>query len=189
VKKLLVSGAIPVVVALVIAGCGGGGSTSSGNTASSAPPAPPPSSAPTASAQTVGVTSGKLGTFLVDSKGKTLYLFEADKGNNSSCNGACASVWPPATTSGPPTAGPNVTAAKLGTTMRSDGKLQMTYNGHPLYYYVADTKTGDTTGQGLNQFGALWYVLAPNGNAILGAGSGSGAPSTQSAPPPSGGGY
>jgi predicted lipoprotein with Yx(FWY)xxD motif len=185
VKKLVVSGAIPVVVALVIAGCGGGGSNS-GTTASSAPPPPPPT-AQAAPAQTVGVTTGKLGTFLVDSKGKTLYLFVADKGSQSTCNGACASVWPPATTTGQPMAGPNVTQAKLGTTMRSDGKLQLTYNGHPLYYYVADTKTGDTTGQGLNQFGALWWVVAPSGNAIVGQGSSSAAPSPQPAPPPSSG--
>ena len=76
---------------------------------------------------------------LVDAKGRTLYLFEADKGPMSACGGACASVWPPLMTTGKPTAGPGVTASKLGTTKRSDGATEVTYNGHPLYTYAGDS--------------------------------------------------
>jgi predicted lipoprotein with Yx(FWY)xxD motif len=84
----------------------------------------------------------------------------------STCYGACAALWPPLTTTGKPHAGAGVSASLLGTTKRSDGKVEVTYNGHPLYYYVADTKRGQTTGQGLNQFGAPWWVLTPTGKEI-----------------------
>jgi predicted lipoprotein with Yx(FWY)xxD motif len=167
----------PAVAALVVAGCGSSSSTSASKSpASPAPPtgyAPPASSAPpsaSAGAGTVGLASTKLGQILVDSHGRTLYLFEKDTGTASTCYSACASVWPPLTTSGTPTAGPGLVAAKLGTTKRSDGQSEVTYNGHPLYYYVADTAPGQTTGQGLNQFGAGWDVLAPSGNKIEGSG-------------------
>jgi predicted lipoprotein with Yx(FWY)xxD motif len=108
----------------------------------------------------------KLGKILVDAKGRTLYLFVADKGPSSTCNGACASAWPPLTTSGNATAGPGVSASKLGTTMRSDGTTEVTYNGHPLYYYVADTAPGQTTGQAISQFGAEWDALSPAGRKV-----------------------
>jgi predicted lipoprotein with Yx(FWY)xxD motif len=107
-----------------------------------------------------------VGKALVDGQGRTLYVFEADKGTSSTCNAACASVWPPATTAGRPTAGPGVDAAKLGTTKRGDGALEVTYDGHPLYRYAPDAKPGDAAGQGLNQFGAPWYVLAASGKKI-----------------------
>jgi predicted lipoprotein with Yx(FWY)xxD motif len=95
--------------------------------------------------------------------GRTLYLFEADKSPKSTCSGACAAAWPPLTTSGSATAGSGIKSAKLTTSKRSDGKLQVVYAGHPLYYYAGDTKAGQTKGQGLDQFGAEWYTLAPSG--------------------------
>ena len=107
-----------------------------------------------------------LGRILVDSKGITLYDFPPDKGTTSVCYGACAALWPPLTTNAKPTAGKGVKASLLGTNKRSDGKLEVTYGGHPLYYYVADTKPGQTTGQGLNQFGAPWWVISPAGKEI-----------------------
>ena len=144
----------PVVLALVIAGCGG---ASTGATHGS-------SGAGAATKQRLaGLQPGKA---LVDAQGRTLYLFEADHGTMSTCNGACASIWPPATATGTPKAGPGVAAAKIGTTARSGGGRQLTYNGHPLYRYVADRKPGDTNGQGLNQFGAKWYVLNAGGAKI-----------------------
>ena len=103
---------------------------------------------------------------LVDAKGRTLYLFEADKATKSTCYGACAGVWPPLTASGAPKAGPHVVASELGTTKRTDGTTEVTYHGHPLYYYAGDAQPGDTKGQALNQFGAEWYVLAPSGSKI-----------------------
>jgi predicted lipoprotein with Yx(FWY)xxD motif len=142
---------VPVVAALVIAGCGGGSSgkaTAGGHDA------------------TVSLKKLNVGTALVDRQGRTLYLFEADKGSKSTCNGACASIWPPDITAGKPMAGPGVDAAKLGTTKRSDGTLEVTYNGHPLYRYAADTKVGEDAGQALDQFGAEWYVVGASGSKI-----------------------
>jgi predicted lipoprotein with Yx(FWY)xxD motif len=98
----------------------------------------------------------------------TLYLFEKDKGTMSTCTGACAQFWPPLTTKGPAKAGTGIAAGKLGTTKRSDGSTQVTFDGHPLYYYSGDKKPGDVTGQGLDTFGGLWWVLSPTGTAITG---------------------
>jgi predicted lipoprotein with Yx(FWY)xxD motif len=146
--------ALPAIV-LAIAGCGGSSSNANANP-----------SGTTASGTTVNVRSTSLGKILVDSRGRTLYLFEKDTGSKSTCSGACASAWPPLRTSGTPKAGSGVTASLLGTTTRSDGNDEVTYNGHPLYYYAGDQKAGDTNGQDLNQFGASWYVLSPAGNKI-----------------------
>src|SRR5260221_3436968 len=96
------------------------------------------------------VRKGKLGRYVVDGKGFTLYLFEKDKGGKSSCYSSCAKVWAPLLTSGKPTAGSGVTASKIGTTKRKDGSLQATYGGHPLYHYDDDHKPGQTQGQGSN---------------------------------------
>jgi predicted lipoprotein with Yx(FWY)xxD motif len=115
---------------------------------------------------TVAVKRSPLGRILVDSRGITLYDFVKDKRGASTCYGACAALWPPLTTKGKPHAGRGVRASLLGTTKRKDGKLEVTYNHHPLYYYVADRKPGQTTGQGLNQFGAPWWVLSPAGKEI-----------------------
>ena len=104
-----------------------------------------------------------IGTVLVGTDGRTLYLFEKDKTPTSMCSGACAAAWPPLTTSGSPNAGSGANSAKLTTNKRSDGKVQVVYAGHPLYYYAGDTKAGQTNGQGLDQFGAEWYTLAPSG--------------------------
>jgi predicted lipoprotein with Yx(FWY)xxD motif len=114
----------------------------------------------------VNVAASRLGRILVDSKGITLYDFPPDKGKISVCYGACAALWPPLITHGKPVAGPGVRRSLLGTTKRKDGKLQVTYRGHPLYYFVSDRKSGQTTGQGLNQFGGPWWVLSPAGKEI-----------------------
>jgi predicted lipoprotein with Yx(FWY)xxD motif len=160
-KRLLVLAVVPVAAALVIAGCGGGSSGGGGSSTQQKS-----TSATGGAGSMVALRKLNVGTALVDGQGRTLYLFEADKGDKSMCNGACASVWPPDTTSGKPKAGPGVSAAKLGTTKRSDGTLEVTYNGHPLYRYQADTKAGQDAGQGLDQFGAEWYVLGANGSKI-----------------------
>src|SRR3954453_5437876 len=112
------------------------------------------------------VRRSPLGAILVDGKGLTLYDFAKDKGNKSACYGACAALWPPFTTKGKPHAGRGINARLLGTTRRKDGTLEVTYNRHPLYYYVADKRPGQTTGQGLPQFGAPWWALAPSGKEI-----------------------
>jgi predicted lipoprotein with Yx(FWY)xxD motif len=108
-----------------------------------------------------------LGTILAAGpKRLTVYLFAADTGSTSTCSEACAQVWPPVSTSGSPRAEGGAVAADLGTTTRSDGTKQVTYKGHPLYYYVSDQQSGETTGQGVNGFGAPWYVLSAAGGAI-----------------------
>jgi predicted lipoprotein with Yx(FWY)xxD motif len=128
---------------------------------------PSPKSAPA----TISVGSNSLGQILVGANGKTLYLFEADTSTKSTCSGACAQAWPPLTTAGSPKAAGGVSASLLGTTTRSDGTAQVTYNGHPLYYFVSDTKAGDTTGEGSTAFGAGWDVVSPAGDKIEKSGS------------------
>jgi predicted lipoprotein with Yx(FWY)xxD motif len=105
-----------------------------------------------------------LGSFLVDSKGMSLYLFTKDTPNLSNCYEKCATAWPPLLTTGKPVAGPDVDASKLGTTERTDGTMQVTYNGWPLYYYVKDMKVGDVVGQDVGQ---VWYVISPAGEQVM----------------------
>ena len=115
---------------------------------------------------TVSADHSDLGTYLEDESGHALYLFEGDENNESYCTDACASVWPPYETSGQPTAGPGVSQGKLGTITRDDGGTQVTYGGVPLYYYAGDGgKPDQTTGEGLEQFGAEWYLVAPKNAA------------------------
>ncbi|MFC4034240.1 hypothetical protein ACFO3J_22585 [Streptomyces polygonati] len=124
-----------------------------------------PSAKPTKAATVSTKSVGKLGTVLVDGKGHTLYLFMKDTRNKSACTGACPAAWPPLLTSGKAKAAQKAMSGLLGTTKRSGG-TQVTYNGHPVYTYAVDTKAGQAKGQGLNQFGALWFVLDPAGDRI-----------------------
>ena len=114
----------------------------------------------------VSTGSTSLGTVLVDSRGHTLYLFAKDKSGKSSCTGQCASFWPPLIASAKPRAIGGVKASLLGTTKRADGRMQVTYNHHPLYTFAKDTKKGQATGEEVNAFGAKWYVLSPAGAKI-----------------------
>jgi predicted lipoprotein with Yx(FWY)xxD motif len=165
-RTKLVSLLLAAASAVVLAACGGGDNQA---TAASKPMA---ASGGTA---TIGVSdNSNLGKILVDSKGRTVYLFKKDTGPMSTCSGACANDWPPVTTTGKPTAGKGLTASMLGTTKRSDGKTQVTYNGHPVYLYVGDQSAGDANGQNVNAFGAEWYVLSPAGSAVTSSGSGGG---------------
>jgi predicted lipoprotein with Yx(FWY)xxD motif len=151
-------------LAVLAAACGG-------STASTASPISSPSPAASPSAAATGttiavVTNATLGQVLVDGKGMSVYLFVADTGPASTCYTSCATIWPPVLTTGAPQAGTGANASLLGTTTRTDGKIEVTYAGHPLYYFVQDKKPGDTTGQGVNGFGALWWVMSPAGAAI-----------------------
>jgi predicted lipoprotein with Yx(FWY)xxD motif len=125
-------------------------------------------SSSSASASTkVGTASSQLGRILVDSHGRTLYLFAKDKKGKSVCSGSCAVYWPPLITSGKPHAAPGVKSSLLGTTRRADGRLQVTYRRHPLYRYAADAGRGSLNGQGLDASGGKWWVLSPAGNKIV----------------------
>ena len=161
--------AVTLGVAFLAAACG---TTSYGSSASSssggypgAATTPSGPSAPSASS-TVGTRTTRLGQILVDGSGRTLYLFEADRGAASSCYNACAGVWPPLTATGAAVAGPGVNQSLLATTTRKDGSVEVVYNGHPLYYFISDKNAGDTTGQALSSFGADWYVLSAAGTKI-----------------------
>ena len=161
ITLFIATGAI-LGIALLAAGCGS--STTGGANYGSAAPTNPPSQA--TKAAEVAVADSALGRILVDGAGRTLYLFEKDTSTASTCDTACASFWPPFTTAGTPLAGEGASAGEVGTTKRADGQTEVTYNGHPLYYYVGDSKPGDTTGQGLDLFGAEWDVLSPAGAGI-----------------------
>jgi predicted lipoprotein with Yx(FWY)xxD motif len=115
---------------------------------------------------TVKARHAKLGTYVVDARGMSLYLFEKDKGRKSTCYGTCAKVWKPLTVRGAPKAGAGLKPSLLSTTRRTGGAKQVTYGGHPLYYYDDDHKSGQTKGQGVKEFGAKWYVVAPSGKKI-----------------------
>ncbi|HXO58266.1 MAG TPA: hypothetical protein VN834_00570 [Candidatus Acidoferrum sp.] len=174
-SRLFFTGGL-VAAALVAAACGS--TSTAANNPYGAPAASPsqapvvaPSANPTpssvAAGTTIGVGSTRLGSVLVDGKGRTVYLFVADSGTKSSCNSsACVQYWPPVVTTGAPQAGGGANASLLGTTIRQDGKTQITYAGHPLYYFVSDTKAGDVSGQGVNGFGGPWYVVSPSGMQI-----------------------
>jgi predicted lipoprotein with Yx(FWY)xxD motif len=168
------SGWAVTLIAVAVAACGGGGASATTS----------PKAAGGASA-TVGEATTPLGRTLIDSQGRTLYLFKADAGTSSACSGACATAWPPLHANGEPTVGSGANASLVGTAKRSDGTQQVTYNGHPLYLFANDQKPGDVNGQGVSAFGAAWFALTPAGSQITGQGSSSGA-STSSG---GGGGY
>jgi predicted lipoprotein with Yx(FWY)xxD motif len=162
----LTGAAVAALAAVAVAGCGGGDDNATAATA-------PPKTANGAPA-TLGLASTGLGKVLVNSQDRTLYLFQADHGTTSACTGGCATEWPPLRASGKPSIGTGLPSSAVGTTKRSDGKPQVTYHGHPLYTYVGDQKAGDTTGQGLNAFGGLWYAVTSSGRQAAGSASGSG---------------
>jgi predicted lipoprotein with Yx(FWY)xxD motif len=178
--------ALPLI-ALAVAGCGG--SNDDNNASANNPTTPTTSAVSSGGSATVDVASaGDLGSVLVDSQGRTIYLFGKDTGTTSTCTGACASAWPPVRANGTPTAGSGANASMIGTTPRSDGKPQVTYNGHPLYLFSMDQNPGDTNGEGLTAFGGSWFAVSPAGNQVTGAASSSGSSTSSSGTSTSSGG-
>jgi predicted lipoprotein with Yx(FWY)xxD motif len=151
--------------AIVLAACGGGSGADG--------VAPPKTTA--GGPATIGPAKTSLGTILVDSHARTAYLFKGDVGTRSACSGACARAWPPLLAHGRPRIGSGANASLIGTVPRSDGTVQVTYNGHPLYRFAQDHKPGDVAGQGLTAFGAQWFTVSAAGNQLT------------SSPPSSGG--
>jgi predicted lipoprotein with Yx(FWY)xxD motif len=179
VRYPIALGAAAASVAAIIAGCGSSSKSTSttaapASTAAQTTPAPATSAyggassgSSTASAVLITSKSAKLGTILAAGpKLRTVYLFEGDKGAASSCAGACTHVWPPVTTIGEPKTGGSAMAAHLATITRPDGTKQVTYNGHPLYFFARDGDRSDAYGQGVNGFGASWYVISPSGSKV-----------------------
>jgi predicted lipoprotein with Yx(FWY)xxD motif len=153
--------ALPLV-ALAVAGCGSASSSVS------------PPTTKDGRAATIGAVNESLGKILVNSQGRTLYLFQKDSGTTSECTGACAANWPPLRANSPPRIGGGANASLVASTMRSDGGRQITYNNHPLYTFVKDSKAGDTNGEGLTAFGGTWYAISPAGNQVVGQPAGTG---------------
>jgi predicted lipoprotein with Yx(FWY)xxD motif len=118
----------------------------------------------------VSVRSTEFGKALFGPTGKVLYVFGADRGSKSNCYGVCATAWPPLLTTAPPLAGAGVEGKLLGMTKRTDGRLQVTYNGHPLYYYSAD-KVGKVMCQHAHVHGGLWLIVKPNGQPNMAKGT------------------
>jgi predicted lipoprotein with Yx(FWY)xxD motif len=147
-KKMMVAGLLGVVAALAVFGS----AQAAGGTAAR-----------------LGVGSTEYGKAVFGPSGKVLYVFGADHGSTSNCYGVCAKAWPPLLTTGSPLAGAGVEAKLLGTTTRHDGSVQVTYNGHPLYYYSAD-KVGKVMCQHANMHGGLWLIVKPNGQANMAKG-------------------
>ena len=157
VPPTIVGGAAIAAIALVTAACGSGGynkpAGASGTTRATA-------------AASVSVADSPLGPLLVDGSGRTLYLFEKDRNGKSACSGQCAVFWPPLITSGKPRVTGGAKASLIDTMRRADGRLQVTYNHHPLYTFVKDKKAGQTNGEGVNAFGAGWDAMSPAGAKV-----------------------
>jgi predicted lipoprotein with Yx(FWY)xxD motif len=155
----LASAAAVALIALAASGCG---SSSSGTPAAVVAP-----KSASGQAATIGAASvANLGNVLVDSQGRTVYLFQKDSGTTSACLGPCASAWPPIPANGNPTVGSGLNASLAGTATRSDGKPQVTYNGHPLYLFSGDQNPGDANGQGSTAFGGSWFALNAAGSPV-----------------------
>jgi predicted lipoprotein with Yx(FWY)xxD motif len=174
VKRMTYALVLLAIAAIGVAGCGsdssssggayggkGGGGSSGDSTASSE--TKPASDSGGGGGIVSAAKVGDLGTILVTAEGMTLYDFHKDKGGVSACYDACAGAWPPLLTEGNPQAQGPADRSMLGTTKRKDGTLQVTYNGWPLYTYVGDQKPGEANGNDIDQFGAEWYALMPNG--------------------------
>jgi predicted lipoprotein with Yx(FWY)xxD motif len=190
--------ALGLAAALLAAACGSSASTSS---------TPPAAGSSLSGGSTSGAASGSgtmittvsssAGQFLTDGSGKAVYLWAKDSGGQSACDGTCAGAWPPVPATGTVTATGGAQASDLGMLTRSDGSKQVTYKGHPLYYYVGDSGPGMANGQGSSQFGAQWWLVSPSGGDVTASvssfapgssGSGSAPATTPSAPATSAGG-
>jgi predicted lipoprotein with Yx(FWY)xxD motif len=160
--KLFVGVGGAVAAAATVAAC------SSAASSTAAAPASSSSTGAGASAGGTVITTAKssAGTVLTNGSGKAVYLWAKDTGDMSNCNGACAGAWPPVTTTGTATAAGGATASDIGTITRSDGTKQVTYDGHPLYYFAGDSGAGMASGQGSDGFGAKWWLVAPTGSDV-----------------------
>ncbi len=176
-SKLQLTGVVAAVTAAIaLAACGSSNTSSSSSPAAASATPPASTSTPAASVTpaslSVTTTSGPSGTYLTAS-GRALYLWVADAGGQSACSGECAKAWPPLIAKSTPSAGGSVNASELGTINRSDGSKQVTYMGHPLYYFIGDKSPGATKGQGSGSFGAKWWLVSKTGTAITSGGSSS----------------
>jgi len=157
-----------VATALLVAGCASGGSSTASSSPATGTSAAGASTSAAASSSSTEITTASASgsTFLTDGSGRAVYLWMKDTGDASQCSGACAGAWPPVTATGSVTAGGSAVASDLGTITRSDGTKQVTYDGHPLYYFSGDSGAGTATGQGSDGFGAKWWLVSPSGSDV-----------------------
>ena len=155
---------VVITMALAVAGCGSSDSGSSGRSYGGASAGGGYGDSKPAESGSAAIALRK--GHLVDGQGRSLYLFKADKTRSSTCSGQCAQAWPPVVAKGEPRPVKGVRAGLLGTSTRGDGDDQVTYAGHPLYRYAGDQAAGDTNGQGLDQFGAEWYLVMASGEPL-----------------------
>jgi predicted lipoprotein with Yx(FWY)xxD motif len=181
--RMPVSVKLGVALASVLAA---GACSSAAASSPSAPTGSAPAAGSSASASTAGTVittqAGSAGAFLSDGSGRAVYLWAQDGMNMSACSGACAAAWPPVPATGMLTAAGGAKASDLGTITRSDGTKQVTYDGHPLYYFVGDSAAGQTNGQGSDNFGAKWWLVAPSGAMITAADTAAAAPANAPVP-------
>lgn len=171
--------AVPLAAAvLAAAACSSTASTTPAQTstagtspAQTSPAAAATSPSPGAAAAALAAGTSKFGGIITGAGGRSVYLFEKDKGTTSSCYGACAAAWPPVLVTGTPVAGTGVNSSLLGTAKRTDGSTQLTYGGFLLYYFTGDSKPGDVSGEGSQAFGAGWDLVSPAGKKIEKSGS------------------
>jgi predicted lipoprotein with Yx(FWY)xxD motif len=157
--------ALLAAAGLLVAACGSSASNSTSKTNATGS---------SSAALRLSTANGAAGTYLTDGSGRALYLWKADSGAASSCLGSCAQEWPPLIANAAPSAGTGVQGGHLTTVARPGGGRQVTYKGHPLYYFAGDSGPGKTTGQGSDDFGAKWWLVAPSGAALTKAASSSG---------------
>jgi predicted lipoprotein with Yx(FWY)xxD motif len=154
----------------LLAACASGSSSSSTAAAASSPAAGGGASASGSAggsgATVITTATSSAGSVLTDGSGRAVYLWVKDTGDASTCTGACAGAWPPVTTTGTVTASGGAQASDLGTITRSDGTKQVTYDGHPLYYFSGDSGSGTASGQGSDGFGAKWWLVSPSGSDV-----------------------
>ncbi|MBV9415160.1 MAG: hypothetical protein JO363_09300 [Solirubrobacterales bacterium] len=164
----------PIAVALALAACG-----SSSVAATTTPDRPSSTRVASAPAhqtvphrttrhtgRVIKVRPSQYGRILTNGGGRTIYLFTHDQSTVSTCYGPCAAAWPPVLTNGSPTATGSLASAPLGTTRRHDGTVQVTYAGHPLYYYIGDARAGEILCQNVDEFGGTWLIVSPHGTPI-----------------------
>ncbi|BBH18587.1 hypothetical protein Back2_28740 [Nocardioides baekrokdamisoli] len=163
----------PAAVAGILLSACGSSTYSTGGYGHPSTTTSPSMSASGSGAEQIATAKGEYGTYLTADEGRAVYLWAGDSGSTSNCSSACASAWPPVLTTGAPKASGSAMTPDLGTVKRSDGGTQVTYKGHPLYYFAGDSGAGSTNGQGNNGFGAKWWLVSPTGAPITGAASSS----------------
>ena len=160
-----------VAFSIAVAGCGSSSKTSTPTTSSSSSTTSATTSSPASGAVKIGTEQSKYGTIL-EANNKTLYALSSDTATTSSCSSTCAKVWPPLTVTAVPSFGPGVSQARFSHLSRSDGSQQLSYGGHPLYWFVHDTAPGQTSGEGIHAFGGVWDVVSVAGQPVTAPSSG-----------------